>query len=226
LKMPVRRRGQRGRRDRGMGSRPPRPGNNPYSSNQGMGQRPAGGAGGGNGIPRPAPPRPGAPRPGAPRPGGPGQANRPNGFGQRPGQGGGRGGPGGRPGAPGAGGGFPRPAFSGPRPAGGGGRGRGPGGGTAGAFGRGGGKSRARKSKRTKRAEYEMRQAPSLGGVQVPRGDGNTVVRLRRGASISDFADKIDAMPGNLVTVLFHLGEMATATESLDEATFEVLGEE
>ncbi|MFS2029879.1 translation initiation factor IF-2, partial [Curtobacterium sp. CT11-45] len=117
-------------------------------------------------------------------------------------------------------------AFSGPRPAGGGGRGRGPGGGTAGAFGRGGGKSRARKSKRTKRAEYEMRQAPSLGGVQVPRGDGNTVVRLRRGASISDFADKIDASPGNLVTVLFHLGEMATATESLDEATFEVLGEE
>ncbi len=212
----------------GMGSRPPRPGNNPYSSNQGMGQRPAGGAGGGNGIPRPAPPRPGVPRPGAPRPGGPGQGNRPNGFGQRPGQGGGgRGGPGGRPGgAGGAGGGFPRPAFSGPRPAGGGGRGRGPGGGTAGAFGRGGGKSRARKSKRTKRAEYEMRQAPSLGGVQVPRGDGNTVVRLRRGASISDFADKIDASPGNLVTVLFHLGEMATATESLDEATFEVLGDE
>ncbi|MCJ1713816.1 translation initiation factor IF-2 [Microbacterium sp. M1A1_1b] len=212
----------------GMGSRPPRPGNNPYSSNQGMGQRPAGAAGAG-GIPRPQPPRPGAPRPGAPRPGGPGQGNRPNGFGQRPGQGGGgRGGPGGgRPGAGGgAGGGFPRPAFSGPRPAGGGGRGRGPGGGTAGAFGRGGGKSRARKSKRTKRAEYEMRQAPSLGGVQVPRGDGNTVVRLRRGASISDFADKIDASPGNLVTVLFHLGEMATATESLDEATFEVLGDE
>ncbi|OIH98757.1 MULTISPECIES: translation initiation factor IF-2 [unclassified Curtobacterium] len=214
--------------NQGMGSRPPRPGNNPFASNQGMGQRPAAGSGGGNGIPRPAPPRPGVPRPGAPRPGGPGQGNRAPGFGQRPGQGGGRGGPGGRPGGAGAGagGGFPRPAFSGPRPAGGGGRGRGPGGGTAGAFGRGGGKSRARKSKRTKRAEYEMRQAPSLGGVQVPRGDGNTVVRLRRGASISDFADKIDAMPGNLVTVLFHLGEMATATESLDEATFEVLGEE
>jgi translation initiation factor IF-2 len=62
--------------------------------------------------------------------------------------------------------------------------------------------------------------------VSVPRGDGNTIVRLRRGASISDFADKIDASPGNLVTVLFHLGEMATATESLDEATFEVLGDE
>ncbi len=71
-----------------------------------------------------------------------------------------------------------------------------------------------------------MREAPSLGGVSVPRGNGDTVIRLRRGSSISDFADKIDANPASLVTVLFHLGEMATATESLDEATFEVLGEE
>ncbi|ARC57161.1 Translation initiation factor IF-2 [Frondihabitans sp. 762G35] len=216
----------------------PRPGNNPYSSNQGMGRPTAprpGGTGaagprpGGAAGPRPQAPRPGAPRPGAPRPGAP----RPGGFGQRPAGAGGRPGGGGfqRPGGgPGAGAGAPggfRPGFTSPRPAGGGGgRGRGPGGGTAGAFGRGGGKSKARKSKRTKRAEFEMRQAPSLGGVSVPRGDGSTIVRLRRGASISDFADKIDASPGNLVTVLFHLGEMATATESLDEATFEVLGEE
>ena len=71
-----------------------------------------------------------------------------------------------------------------------------------------------------------MREAPSLGGVTVPRGDGGTVIRLRRGSSISDFADKIDANPASLVTVLFHLGEMATATESLDEATFQILGEE
>ena len=71
-----------------------------------------------------------------------------------------------------------------------------------------------------------MREAPALGGVTVPRGNGDTVIRLRRGSSISDFADKIDANPASLVTVLFHLGEMATATESLDEATFEVLGEE
>ncbi|GAA2457261.1 translation initiation factor IF-2 [Agromyces soli] len=211
----------------GMGQRPaqPRPGNNPFSSSQGMGQRPSPGN-----IPRPQAPRPGSPRPGAPRPGG---AGRPGGPG-RPGGGGGfrpGGAPGGagRPGGPGAGaGGFQRPGggFGGPRPAGGGGRGRGPGGGTAGAFGRGGGKSKARKSKRTKRAEFEMREAPSLGGVSVPRGDGSTPIRLRRGASISDFADKIDANPGSLVTVLFHLGEMATATESLDEATFQVLGEE
>ena len=212
--------------NQGMGQRPsaPRPGNNPFASSQGMGQRPTPGN-----IPRPTPPRPGSPRPGAPGAGG----NRP---GQRPGGAGGsrpgfqqRPGSGGAGAGAGAGGGFQRPGggFGGPRPAGGGGgRGRGPGGGTAGAFGRGGGKSKARKSKRAKRQEFELREAPSLGGVSVPRGDGNTVVRLRRGASISDFADKIDASPGNLVTVLFHLGEMATATESLDEATFGVLGEE
>ncbi|WP_022893082.1 translation initiation factor IF-2 [Agromyces subbeticus] len=207
----------------GMGSRPaqPRPGNNPFTSAQGMGQRPSPGN-----IPRPQAPRPGSPRPGAPRPAGAG--GRPGGGFQRPGGAGA--GAGARPGGGGGfqrpGGGAPGTGFGGPRPAGGGGRGRGPGGGTAGAFGRGGGKSKARKSKRTKRQEFEMREAPSLGGVSVPRGDGNTVVRLRRGSSISDFADKIDANPGSLVTVLFHLGEMATATESLDEATFQVLGEE
>ena len=69
-------------------------------------------------------------------------------------------------------------------------------------------------------------QAPSLGGVQVPRGDGSTVIRLRHGSSLNDFADKIDANPASLVTVLFHLGEMATATQSLDEDTFKVLGSE
>jgi translation initiation factor IF-2 len=216
-----------------MGSRPagPRPGNNPFASAQGMGQRPTPSP---SNIPRPQAPRPGSPRPGGPRPAAAG--GRPGGGGfQRPGgAGGGRPGgggfqrPGGAGGAPGTAGGFAqRPAggFAG-RPGGGGGRGRGPGGGTAGAFGRGGGKSKSRKSKRTKRQEFEMREAPSIGGVQVPRGDGNTVVRLRRGASIADFADKIDASPGNLVTVLFHLGEMATATESLDESTFGVLGDE
>ena len=205
----------------------PRPGTNPYASAQGMQTRPPTSS---TGIPRPA-----APRPGAPRPGGPGQGARPGGFGQRPAAAGGFQRPGGAGGARPAGGGFARPGgapgapgggFSAPRPGGGGGRGRGPGGGTAGAFGRGGGKSKARKSKRTKRAEFELREAPSLGGVSVPRGDGTTIIRLRRGASITDFADKLDTSPGNLVTVLFHLGQMATATESLDEATFDILGSE
>ena len=217
----------------------PRPGNNPFASTQGMG-RP--------GIPRPGnnpfASAQGMARPGAPRPGQGATPRRPADrepgqrppFQQRtgaPGRGGGAGfaGPGGgRPGGPGGPGGGPGGPGGG-RP-GAGGRGRGPGGGTAGAFGRGGGKSKSRKSKRTKRQEFEMREAPSLGGVSIPRGDGSTVIRLRQGASMSDFADKIENLtgmqvpPGNLVTVLFQLGEMATATESLDAATFEVLGSE
>jgi len=133
------------------------------------------------------------------------------------GGGGGRGRPGGG-GAPGAG-----------RPGGGfaGRGGRGGRGGTQGAFGRPGGRPvRGRKSRRAKRQEFEQQGAPSLGGVQVPRGDGNTEVRIRAGASLADFAEKIDANPAALVTVLFHLGEMATATQSLDEDTFQALGAE
>ncbi|SDJ17743.1 translation initiation factor IF-2 [Frankineae bacterium MT45] len=68
-------------------------------------------------------------------------------------------------------------------------------------------------------------QAPSLGGVQVPRGSGE-VLRLPRGASLTDFAEKIDGNPAALVTVLFHLGEMVTATQSVNEETLQLLGAE
>ncbi|EHY91299.1 translation initiation factor IF-2, partial [Saccharomonospora azurea] len=144
------------------------------------------------------------------------------------GGGGPRGGGGGgfRPGGGGPGGGF-RP---GPGGGGGfrGGRG-GPGGrgGTAGAFGRPGGPSRkGRKSKRQKRQEYmENMQAPSVGGVRLPKGNGETI-RLPRGASLTDFAEKIDANPASLVQVLFHLGEMVTATQSVSEDVLELLGSE
>ncbi len=68
-------------------------------------------------------------------------------------------------------------------------------------------------------------QAPSIGGVRLPRGDGQTI-RLPRGASLSDFADKINVDPAALVQVLFALGEMVTATQSVDEDTFALLGAE
>src|SRR6478672_1203096 len=211
----------------GGGQGAPRPGNNPFASSQGMprpqgGNRPGGAAG-------PGGPRPAAPRPGGPRPnpgmmpdraavGRPGE--RPARPGGRPGGGGFAGRPGG--GGPGGGGG----GFAG-RPGGGGRGGPGGRGATAGAFGRGGGRPvRGRKSKRAKRQEFEQMQAPTIGGVSVPRGDGKTVVRVRRGSSLTDFADKINANPASLVTVLFHLGEMATATQSLDEDTFKLLGAE
>jgi translation initiation factor IF-2 len=68
-------------------------------------------------------------------------------------------------------------------------------------------------------------QAPSIGGVQVPRGNGQAL-RLPRGSSLSDFADKIGANPASLVQVMFHLGEMVTATQSVNEETLQLLGAE
>ncbi|MBK4145835.1 translation initiation factor IF-2 [Corynebacterium macginleyi] len=130
---------------------------------------------------------------------------------------GGHGGPGG-PGGPGA--------PSGGRPGGfRGGRG-GRRGGTAGAFGRPGGAPRkGKKSKRQKRHEFEEQQKHVVGGVRLPDGKGKTV-RLRRGASLSDFAEKIGADPAALVQALFNLGEMVTATASVSEDTLQLLGDE
>jgi len=210
------------RRDSGGSGAMPRPGNNPFAASQGM--------------PRPGtrPPRPGAPAgPGGPRPGGPRPSMMPDRSavarpGERPTRGGaGRPGAGG-PGRPGGGGGFAGRPGGGAGGGGFGGRpGGGPGGrgGTQGAFGRGGGRAKQRKSKRAKRQEFEQMSAPTIGGVSVPRGDGS-IVRIRQGASLTDFAERIDANPASLVTVLFHLGEMATATQSLDEDTFALLGAE
>jgi translation initiation factor IF-2 len=68
-------------------------------------------------------------------------------------------------------------------------------------------------------------QAPAIGGVQIPRGNGQ-VIRLSRGASLTDFADKIGVNPASLVQVLFHLGEMVTATQSVNDETLQLLGAE
>ncbi|HET7245218.1 MAG TPA: translation initiation factor IF-2, partial [Streptosporangiaceae bacterium] len=133
-----------------------------------------------------------------------------------------RGGPGGggtRTGGP------PRPGGigGGGRPGGAGGRGRS---GTQGAFGRPGGRpSRGRKSRKQRRQEFDNMQAPAIGGVQIPRGNGQAI-RLSRGASLSDFADKIGVNPASLVQVLFHLGEMVTATQSVNDETLQLLGAE
>ena len=68
-------------------------------------------------------------------------------------------------------------------------------------------------------------QAPTIGGVRVRKGDGETV-RLPRGASLTDFAEKIGVDAAALVQMLFNLGEMVTATQSVNDETFELLGEE
>ncbi|OHR32350.1 translation initiation factor IF-2 [Corynebacterium sp. HMSC074C03] len=214
------------------GARAPRVANNPFST--GGSSRPAPRP---SNMPRPqgGPGRPG-PKPGGrqggPRPqGGQGRGNKSGGNrptpammpshpnpGQMPAKasrGGGGGGFGGRGRGPGGPGGGPRGGRGGRR------------GGTAGAFGRpGGAPRRGRKSKRQKRNEYEAMQAPSVvGGVKLPNGKGKTI-RLARGASLSDFAEKINADAAALVQALFNLGEMVTATASVSDETLQLLGDE
>lgn len=222
----------------------PRPGNNPYSSSQGMGQprRQSRGAdqvrgdnaqgdrrrsgvkpgqgqrqGGGSGIPRPNPammPKhqsadlaAGSSAPSQPRSGGGRGRGRSGGFNAGGGFGGSSG-PGGTP------------PFGGGR---GGRNGRG-GSGTQGAFGKGTGK-RGRKSKRQRRQEVDEMQAPLVGGVRIKKGDGETI-RLRRGASLADLAEKINVDAAQLVQVLFGMGELYTATQSIPDETLEILGSE
>jgi translation initiation factor IF-2 len=198
--------------------RPPRPGNNPFST--------------GGAVPRPpqrpiGASRPGAPRPGAPRPGFAARPNTPRpagtgGFTPRPG-----GAPGstGAPGpyrnsGPSTGGAPGRPGGAPGRPGGApGGRGS-----AAGAFGKGKSSKRKQKSRKALREEFDNMQAPQLGGAVIPHGDGTTKIRMRRGSSLADFAEKIGADPAALVSALFHLGEMVTATQSVDADTFEILG--
>lgn len=206
----------------------PRPGNNPFSRKQGMRSAPTPGD-----IPRPhpmsrpgqgqggdttrsaRPGRGGSPRGNRPQAGG---APRPSQWGQRK-----------------SAAGSSRPNFgpssagaqgAGAPPSGAPGRGRAGRGSTAGAFGRQGGKSsKSRKNRLAKRQEMQEMKAPVIGGVRIPSGNGQ-IVRLRQGSSLADLAEKINVNPAALVTVLFHLGEMATATQSLDESTFQILGEE
>ena len=208
--------------------RPPRAGNNPFSSGSGASRPPArpirpGEAGRTPGKIQPGqrPPMSGA-RPGSVRPG---FAARPPQSNPRPANTAGSSRPttGSSP--------YRSPSAS-PTgsPFGGKGGGRPPQrGGAAGAFGKGGkgkGKNRGQKSKKERREDFENLPAPQLGGAVVPRGDGKTVVRMRRGATLMDFAEKISADPAALVSALFHLGEMVTATQSVDEDTFTLLGAE
>ncbi|THV43241.1 translation initiation factor IF-2 [Glycomyces buryatensis] len=230
----------------------PKPGpKNPFGVGGGTGAKPRPAAEGGGerpGGPRPSPrmmpprPNPGM-MPGRPA-GGPGGAarggrgggrgaggGRPGGGGGRGGAGGGGnyrgnfGGAGGGTGGPGTGGsgpstGAPAPYRGGGGRAGGGGKARG--GGAAGAFGRGGPRGKSRKSRRQRRQEFDNLSAPKMQSG-APRGNGEAI-RLPRGASLSDFADKIGTLPGTLVQELFGLGEMVTATQSVPDETLELLG--
>ena len=211
--------------------RPPRPGNNPFSTGGAVPRPPARPQGSqGSGAPRPgmSGPRPGSVRPGfaarpsSPRPAGGAGASGSQ-FPPRTGTGAPTSSGPYRSSGPGTAGAAGTPGRA---PSGAPGRG-GPGrGGAAGAFGKNASKSSKRKPKSRKalRDEFDNMQAPKLGGAVVPHGDGKTQIRMRRGSSLADFAEKINADPAALVAALFHLGEMVTATQSVDADTFEILG--
>jgi translation initiation factor IF-2 len=147
----------------------PRPGNNPFSSTQGMGRRPAPQPTSGDQAQRP--PRPPAARDGMPRPNPAMMPKSPAAFGSGPG---GRG----RPGGP------------------------------------GGASPQGSQVQASEAARVRLDASTDVvGGVRLRNGNGETI-RLARGASLSDFADKIGANPASLVQALFNLGEMVTATES------------
>ena len=215
------------------GMRAPRPGNNPFSSSQGMrAPRTESPAGGPRPNPNMMPPRPRKPEaaPGrGPRPGG--------GAPGRGGPGGGRGGYGtgapARDGRPAGGGGAPGRGGpgGGGRPGGGGPGGPGRPGQPGGAFGRPGGRfgarpgRKSRKSKKAKRQEFDNMAAPTLGGAKLAMGDGRTI-RLPRGSSLTDLAERIDVNPAALVAALFSLGEVVTSTQSVGDDTLQLLGAE
>jgi translation initiation factor IF-2 len=77
----------------------------------------------------------------------------------------------------------------------------------SGAFGRG------------KRSQYKHKkeiETTTVADVEVPKGGGE-LLKLRKGATLADFADLISVDVAKLVAILFKLGEIVTSTQSLDE---------
>ena len=223
-----------GARPAGPGGRPLPPGARPAppgAGRPGMGQRqgPPGAGRPGMGQRPAAPGQPGmrGGQPGQGRPGGPGGGSgRPGGYGGRPGAPGGAGRPGvgGRPGGPG-GGGRPGGPGGGGRP-GFGGRPGGPGGG----FGRPGGSrfgGRGRPKKRRggrRREEFEAMGAPTIEANPDISVEG--LVRVPRGVTVQDLADRLGQPAGDLIRVLMQMGEMLTATQSMSDEAVALLADE
>ena len=225
-----------GARPVGPGGRPLPPGARPAppgAGRPGMGQRQGPPGAGRPGMGQGRPGGPGQPgmrggQPGQGRPGGPGGgAGRPGGYGGRPGGPGGAGRPGvgGRPGGPGGGGrpggpgGGGRPGFGG-RPGGpGGGFGR-PGGSR---FGGGRGRPKKRRGGR-RREEFEAMGAPTIEANPDISVEG--LVRVPRGVTVQDLADRLGQPAGDLIRVLMQMGEMLTATQSMSDEAVALLAEE
>ncbi|MFA5787653.1 MAG: translation initiation factor IF-2, partial [Actinomycetota bacterium] len=136
-------------------------------------------------------------------------------------------------------GGGPRPAGGGygggPRPAGGGyGGGPRPAGGVPGRPGVGGAKPGGgpHRAGASKRRSKKQRKEEFLQAIPEPVVKGEAVVvegghlKVHRGISVQDFAEKLGLSTAEIVRVLFGLGEMITATQSMSDEALNVLAEE
>jgi translation initiation factor IF-2 len=75
-------------------------------------------------------------------------------------------------------------------------------------------------------AEPEAAAAPPAGEVAAPTAAGLPALKLSRGASPQDVAEKIGRTPAEVVKVLFGMGEMVSATQSLTDEALELLAHE
>src|SRR5437588_6448474 len=74
-------------------------------------------------------------------------------------------------------------------------------------------------------AEPETAAAPA-GEAAAPAAAGLQTLKLSRGASPQDVAEKIGRTPAEVVKVLFGMGEMVSATQSLTDDALELLAHE
>src|SRR5207237_7722821 len=87
---------------------------------------------------------------------------------------------------------------------------------------RGGPPQRRRKKRRRDRAEPEP-ASQRLTPADAPVPEGEIVVP--RGATIQEYAPKLNRTPADLVRLLFEAGEMMTATASLADEMIELIAE-
>src|SRR5207237_4988741 len=87
---------------------------------------------------------------------------------------------------------------------------------------RGGPPQRRRKKRRRDRAEPEP-ASQRLTPADAPVPEGEIVVP--RGATIQEYAPKLNRTPADLVRLLFEAGEMVTATASLADEMIELIAE-
>ena len=66
--------------------------------------------------------------------------------------------------------------------------------------------------------------APALGATPDISVEG--VIRVPRGVTVQEFADRIGRPAGDLIRLLMQMGEMLTATQSMSDAAIGLLGEE